>query len=123
MKKRGILIKLLMQWFPGHSLDYYETVANQIISMSRYSMRSDKENRYYWAVIVKTLADFCGYTSEEMHEALKWQFLKVVTPGKPNKVRSTSDLTTVEAEEYYESIRQWAAQEYGVIIPLPNEVL
>ena len=38
--------------------------------------RSGQQNKYYWAVIVDILAEYFGYTKDEMHDVLKWHFLK-----------------------------------------------
>ena len=92
----------------------------QLILRKYKTQRSIPENNYYWGVIVKILSDFLGYTPEEAHEALKWKFLR--KGGKIETVKSTTDLTTTEAEIYYENIRRWALTEYQVKIPLPNEV-
>ena len=85
--------------------------------------RSGQQNKYYFGVIVATLAEFFGYLPDEMHAALKMLFLRKENEGwRPATVRSTSDLTTKEAEEYYATIRRWAAQEYGISIPEPHEI-
>jgi hypothetical protein len=88
------------------------------------AVRSQPQNRYYWGVVVAILAEECGYQREEMHEALKWKFLRLEDPDHPiPTVRSTTDLTTQEFEEYLEQIRIWAASELGVVIPMPNEAV
>lgn len=85
-------------------------------------LRTDPENRYYWAVIVTILSDLWGYTKNETHEILLARHSKIPGgPGRPDKIKRTSDMTTVEAEEYYENIRRWAADEFSQYIPLPNE--
>lgn len=83
--------------------------------------RSLNQNAYYWPVIVEILSDYFVYTKNEMHEALKWQFLRVEESGKPTRVRSTASLSTVEFEAFTREIREWAQSEYGVYIPEPNE--
>jgi hypothetical protein len=83
--------------------------------------RSDRQNRYYWGVVVRLLADHCGYTDDEMHDALKWMFLRVSSGNKPDTVRSTKRLTTQEFEVYIETIKRWAAQDMGVYIPDPQK--
>jgi hypothetical protein len=83
--------------------------------------RSNKQNKYYWSVIVKILSDELGYEREEMHEVLKYQFLKMHKKGF-DFVRSTSSLNTIEMEKYHEDIRRWSAQEQNIMIPEPNEV-
>ena len=82
--------------------------------------RTDPQNRYYWGVIIKMLGDYFGYEPEEMHEALKMEFLKV--NGPIPTVKSTTKLTTVEFNDYIGRIIRWAAMEYGVVLPDPNEV-
>ena len=86
--------------------------------------RSNAENNYYWGVIIEILRNHIGYTAEEMHEALKWKFLK--RHGEKvyqlPTIRSTADLSTVEFENYMSEIREWASIEMGCYIPLPNEV-
>lgn len=83
--------------------------------------RTEKENKYYWGVVVKMIGDELGYTQEEAHEALKHQFLRE-EQGKLSKVRSTADLSTTEFEQYLEQVRIFALVELNIKIPLPNEV-
>ncbi len=89
--------------------------------------RSDNENRYYWGVVVKILGDELGYSSDEMHEALKFKFLRMEAEPDGKRrletVRSTATLKTDEFEDYLDRIRMWAAADMGIVIPLPNEVL
>lgn len=88
--------------------------------------RSNPENRYYWGVVIKILCSEFGYFQEEMHELLKRLFLGY---EKANRItgeierfcKSTKELSTQEAEDFYEKIRVWALTEYSIYIPLPNE--
>jgi hypothetical protein len=82
--------------------------------------RSLNQNDYYWVVVIELIRESLGYTAQEMHEALKWQLLRVVK-GKYETVKSTSDLTTIEMEEYLEGCRR-IGSECGIYVPLPNEV-
>lgn len=93
----------------------------QISIEKKRKRRSTAENNYYWGVVVELLAEHFGYTPEEMHEALKIEFLKVHTEGKPDTVKGTKKLTTVEMEDYLSKIRIWASRDYRVFIPEPNE--
>lgn len=85
--------------------------------------RSNKQSAYYWGTCIEILADFLGYTANEMHDAARWELLRVRRDGKPDTVRSTSDLSTVEMEDYLSRYRQWASVYHGCYIPLPNEVV
>jgi len=85
--------------------------------------RSSKQQRYYFGVLIKTLADETGYTTDEMHEALKYKFLQEEGIYELPKIKSTSDLTTVEQEELNTKIREWASSELNIYLPEPNETV
>lgn len=82
--------------------------------------RSLNENSYYWHQIVTPLSEFTGYTTQEIHDALKIKFLKIVK-GKIETIRSTTDLSVYEFETYCEQIRTWASQELNCYLNKPNE--
>lgn len=87
--------------------------------------RSDRQNRYYWGIVVREVASHTGYTDEEAHEILKHLFLSrvaLIGEGSVTIARSTKHLNTVEFEEYLSKVRQWASRELSVYLPLPNEV-
>jgi hypothetical protein len=89
--------------------------------------RSGQQNKYYWGVVIKTLSDETGFTPEEMHDVLKWKFLKyskVLPNGEQVEVtESTTDLDTKEFEDFMEQVRRFAITELDILIPLPNELL
>lgn len=85
--------------------------------------RSNEQNRYYWGVVVKILSEEWGWLSDDLHDALKWHFLRV--PGEnglPDRAGSTASLSTIEFEDYLEKVRVWAITEYEIYIPQPNEI-
>ena len=91
-----------------------------------YNQRSKNQNAYYHAVVVEILAEELGHRrKEEMHEILRGKFL-----GRTMEIAgqiihyapSTSDLSTVDFEKYLAEIREWASEDLGIWIPLPNEV-
>lgn len=89
--------------------------------------RSNPQNRYYHGVIIPILADHFGYTHDEMHDAIKWEFLKKEEDEeseeiKPTTVGSTAKLDTDQFNQLLERIKQWAASEYKVFIPDPMDV-
>lgn len=90
----------------------------EIIVRKPRKQRSDPQNRYYWGVIVKAIADHTGHTKDEVHDGLRHMFLK-----DGWVIKSTKDLSTAEAEEYHANCRMWAAATFSLIIPLPNEVI
>jgi hypothetical protein len=83
--------------------------------------RSLSQNAYYWGVVVPLLAESCGYEDEEMHDALKHQFLRDRANEKGGLVlvKSSAALNTAEFTEYIEQCRRLAA-EMGVMIPDPG---
>lgn len=91
----------------------------------RQNDRSMSQNRYYWGVIVKILGDEFGYQPDEMHEILKSKFLRRWSQGKLGVfpyAQSTAKLSTLAFEEYLKKVRIWAASEFQIVIPLPNEI-
>lgn len=84
--------------------------------------RSDLQNNYYWAVVIEITRQYCGYEKDEMHDAFGMRF-RMMEPvrGMPT-IQSTTTMTTVEFEEYVETCRRFAATEFGLYIPKPNEV-
>lgn len=102
---------------------HFKSMEGQEVDLTigkRKKSRSNNQNRYYWGICIKLLADFIGYTDEEMHEALKMKFL-LVHGDKLDTVKSTAELSTVEFESYLGQVKMFAAQ-LGVVIPEPNEV-
>jgi len=90
--------------------------------------RSYSQNRYYHGVVVKMLGDELGNFPTEMHEILKSLFLQYdAVIGKTGEVvrvvKSTTELTTIEFEEYLEKCRIFALTNLGIRIPLPNECI
>lgn len=103
---------------------------HKIFSYKEQKMRSLPQNKYYFKVIVEILSDHLGYTKDQIHELLKEEFLYEILHIKTKDgikekkiVRSTTELTTAEAEKFYSDIRQWASLELNCYIPEPNEIL
>ena len=99
------------------------------INLKETKMRSLPENRYYFGIIVKILSDELGNSPMEIHELCKQLFLGEIVFIKTQKgvreinvSKSTTELSTIEFEEYLSNIRQWASMELGIYLPLPNEL-
>ena len=84
--------------------------------------RSGNQNRYYWGVVIDLLSKETGYEPEEMHEAMKMQFLKDHNETRFQVAKGTSGLTTAEFEDYMSKIRRWASQYLTLYIAEPNEI-
>lgn len=91
--------------------------------------RSSNQNRYYFGVVIPCLSEHTGFTVNEMHEVLKYKFLKGWKTLKTKKyyveaeyVRSTTDLNTSEFEDYMTKVREFASIELSCYIPEPNEM-
>lgn len=99
----------------------------EIIIHKKLKFRSVQQNRYYW-LIVTMLSEHTGFTKDEMHSVLKTKFLKTEKVHEDSGlifeyVRSTTELTTTEYEDYLESVRRFAAEDFGIELPMPNEQL
>lgn len=75
-------------------------------------VRSPQQNAFYWGVFLPVLTE-TGYTTDELHELFKKKFLskrKTLTKlGRKViwKYKSTTELSTIEFEEYLEKIREF----------------
>jgi hypothetical protein len=88
--------------------------------------RSDKQNAYYWGVVIQMLCDNLGYFPDEVHELLKmkfWGTKEIIDfEGKIKIIgNSTTTSNTKDYEIKLEMIRIWALQGFGIDIPKPNE--
>jgi hypothetical protein len=93
------------------------------ILRKRRTKRSSQANRYYFGVVVKILAEHCGYDPQEMHEALAFRFLRIEDcpiTGAPRR-KHTPETDSTEFSEYVNHCIRLAA-ELGVVIPDANEV-
>ena len=101
--------------------EYLSTLSGRVEMIVKKTSRgrSNNQNRYYWGVVITILGDELGYTRDEMHNALKWKFLRSEKKMLPT-TRSTTDLTTKEFEDYTETVRRWAASDLGIQIPQHN---
>ena len=91
--------------------------------------RSLQQNRWYWGVIVELLSDHTGYTPDEIHEVLKAKFIpkRLALADGNGEIRdelviggSSAKLNKIEFGEFCESVRRWAAEDLGVVIPDPE---
>jgi hypothetical protein len=90
--------------------------------------RTLQQNKYYWSVIVKLIAQHTGHDPEQIHELLKqmwspkWHMLTDNLSPDMAIPTSTTRLDTLEFVEYTEKCRMWANEFLNLNIPLPGEV-
>lgn len=104
-----------------------------ILKLSKwYPKRSLNENSYMWGVVYQYISEFTGMTPQEVHDVCKLEFnfkwVEVLNKntGELKQVKvpiSTKDLSTVEMENYLETIRRYYLTEFGLMTPLPNETI
>jgi len=92
------------------------------ISVNKWkSTRSLNQNRYYWKVVIGTLAEHTKQTPQMMHSILGFMFLKQEVPEDAktlceyleldgfNRIKSTTELGTKDFETFMEECRRWGA--------------
>jgi len=85
--------------------------------------RSNPQNSYLWGAVYAAVSEATGQDAESIHAFFRDKFLKVYVDGCPiPKVRSTTELTTVEFIEYYRNVIQFAAEFLGLYIAEPGEI-
>jgi hypothetical protein len=105
---------------------------NIIISIEkRKKKRSNNQNSFYWLVIDMMREGFNNTLGEnvgvqEVHEFLKNRFLfkEIVNENIGEVVKmpkSTTELSTIEFEEYLDNIRSFGLEFLGITIPYPND--
>jgi hypothetical protein len=85
--------------------------------------RSQQQNRFYWSVIMQTLADHTGHSPDELHEICKAKFLPkqlAMTDGNGEIVGefviggTTTTLSTEQFRDYCDRIMAWADETLGM---------
>lgn len=102
----------------------YKAMEGKLVDLRLVRHRNQRtlsQQAFYWSVVLPLFADFCGYERDEMHDALRMQFLATHLDDKFPSVRSTTSLDTIDFSDYLAAIRRLAAK-LGCDIPEPNEV-
>jgi len=125
----GKVIKNKIELFEKEKFQVYinkfENKEIQLTIELKNKKRSNQENRYYWGIVLEILSNHTGHTPDELHECFRAMFLKIwinIGSKEIESIRSTTDLSTVEMEQYLTKIREFASIELNVYIPLPNEM-
>jgi hypothetical protein len=94
---------------------FLESLEGEIeIVVSEVNSRTHWQNNYYWKVVIGTLIgsnSLGGHTKDEMHRVLKNHF----------KIKSTTKLNVYEFQDYIDRIIRWAAIDFSIVIPEPEE--
>lgn len=99
----------------------------EIIVRRKRSQRSLDQNKWHWGIAIPLIADALGYDKheyEDLHYAIVAKcfgthFDEKLQQQVPNA--HSSGLTTVQFSELMEWEVRWAATEFGIVVPLPNE--
>lgn len=123
--KNGELVFLNKRTLDAHLASFGENEPLDVTISPHRKDRSSQQNRYYWGVVLKTIAEHTGHTEMELHEVFKRMFLppKIIT-YRGTQVRlpnSTTQANTLEFTDYLERIRAEAGI-MGIEIPTPDQV-
>lgn len=101
----------------------------RVVVEKKTATRSLNQNAWYWGCIVELISEHTGYTADEIHDVLKAKFIpkRLAVADGNGEIKgefviggTTTRLNTLEFGQYCESIRQWAAEDLGVVIPDPQ---
>jgi hypothetical protein len=99
----------------------------EVVSGPKTRPNSRKQQKYYFAVVVKLIAYEIGEGVDRTEEILDDMFWseEVDVRGQTARIRiskKTGSMSTVEFEERVQRVRDWAHDFLNVNIPLPGEV-
>lgn len=113
--------------FPDPSIvrDFLRTLAGFDVDVQigkHYKRRTERENRYYWGVIIPLVAAEVGDEEPEfVHASLQIAVGHCKNILGRDVPLGTSTLSTVEFEEYAAKTRMFASKFLNLYIPEPNE--
>ena len=102
------------------------------VTVDTHKKRSNQQNRYYWGGVIPILQHTLkelgnDFTQEQCHSILKCKFLKETayvnesTREFIDRIKSTTELSTNDFEDYLENIRAWMQEFFSVDVPLPEK--
>lgn len=75
-----------------------------LVLVDAESIRSNNQNDFLWGTVYKAISQVTGYSCDELHDMLRWQFLKT----NDDKLKSTTALTKTEFNEYIDKVIDWS---------------
>jgi len=90
--------------------------------------RTLPQNSYLHAVPLKMIADHTGHTVEDIKDYLLgeyagWEVFEVLGSKRKRPIKRTSAMNAEEIGQFWDWIIAWAAENLGLLIPQPNEVI
>lgn len=118
----------------GDILAAYEGKTIDITFAKRKNKRTNKQNNYYWGVIVPIFQNCFReewgeiWDKMDVHEFLKAncnyeELINEDTGEVLRKTKSTTENSTTDQEDFHEKCRQLCDSFFNTEIPLPNEDL
>lgn len=106
-------------------LQQFEGKRVEITIRKADSKRSIMQNALYW-VYVTILACELGYTKEEMHEVIKFKFLKREKVSEKTGeifqyLDTTTKLTKSEFADFITDLQKWSAENLNINLPEPGK--
>lgn len=102
------------------SLNIFEGEEVEIRIRVRSNNRSNEQNSLYWKWI-EILSNDLGYTKTELHELIKYKFLKRESKNKDGEstvvIKSTSTLTIKEFNDFMNDILYWSNNTLEISLP------
>ena len=82
------MLRIIAKW-DGNKLHIDENKINEYLNGKKantyyvdikraFRVRSISQNSYYWAVVIRYIANYTGEGVERIHETLKYNFLKII---------------------------------------------
>jgi hypothetical protein len=81
------------------------------LKLSRVGTRNNQQNRYYFWVVLKLIADYTGEYKDDLHEEFKQRF------WYDENIVSTTEMNKTIFSEYVENIKNYAMQKWNILIP------
>ena len=97
----------------------------QVTITEHKKTRRDRQNKYYWGVVLRHISDHTGDDVNSLHEYFKHQFLegeKVLVLGQEVMLYpSTAKLNVQAFTKYLDSVTLFAFHELQVVMPVMEE--
>lgn len=103
----------------------------EVIVREHKEHRSSSQNRLYWGLWLKEIADYTGFEQDELHEMFRSEFLPAILGdekrfslfGKERvKRHSTTDCTTKQFTEYLNRVERFVNAEIGISLSHPEDI-